>query len=63
MRKKNKLSTSFVTIEVTPFYKLRQVKGKGNSEISVETAKIVEKWCRNKGIDSDCYDMEMLERN
>lgn len=63
LRRKKSLATSFVTIEVTNDYILRQVKGKGNSMVSREIAELVIEWCIEKGISyKNCYDLrEVLE--
>ena len=51
MRKKEKLSKSFVTIEVSKNYRLGQVKGVGNSKVDRITAEAVIEWCDQKSID------------
>lgn len=51
LRKKKSLASSFVTIEVSESFSLRQVKGKGNTYITKDIAQIVKNWCQEKGID------------
>ena len=60
LREKHRLSSSYVTIEVDTNYHLRQVKGKGNSKITKGIAQLVKKWCDEKEIDSECYDMNTV---
>lgn len=50
LRKKERLASSFVTIEVYGTYKLGQVKGRANSTITSDIADIVMKWCDEKNI-------------
>ena len=59
LREKRRLSSSYVTIEVDTNYRLRQVKGKGNSRVPKNIAELVKKWCDEKSIDADCYDLNV----
>ena len=59
LREKRRLSSSYVTIEVDTNYRLRQVKGKGNSRVPKNIAELVKKWCDEKSIDADCYDLDV----
>ena len=59
LRRKRQLASSFVTIEVDKDYHLRQMKGKGNSRVPADIAKLVKQWCDEKGIIEDCHDMRI----
>ncbi len=60
LREKRRLSSSYVTIEVDTNYRLRQVKGKANSHVPKNIAKLVKKWCEEKEIDADCHDIDAV---